>query len=72
MEGTDPYGKKYYWLSGEFFNEDEGDDTDVWALENGYISVVPSGHDLTKYEALTELQSLEKQHVKTAKPAADV
>lgn len=58
VEGTDPRGQKYYWLTGEFTNEDPGHDTDVWALDHGYISVVPSGHDLTKYEALPDLDPL--------------
>ncbi len=58
MEATDPRGQKYYWLTGRFINEDEGTDTDVWALTNGYVSIVPSGHDLTCYEALEELNPL--------------
>lgn len=63
VEGVDPYGKKYYWLTGEFVNQDEGDDTDVKALEDGYISIVPSGHDLTSYEAIEDMKSLEKVDV---------
>ena len=59
VEGTDPSGKKYYWMSGEFRNDDTGTDTDVWALENGYISVVPCGHDLTKYPAIASIKALE-------------
>lgn len=55
MEGTDPRGQKYYWLEGEFVNYDKGTDTDIWALENGYVSVVPSQHDLTDYPALETL-----------------
>lgn len=61
VESVDPRGQKYYWLTGDFINLDKGNDTDVWALENGYISVVPSGHDLTKYEAIEELKALEKE-----------
>lgn len=53
-EATDPRGKKYYWLTGSFVNNDFGDDTDVTALKNGYISIVPSHHDLTNYKALKE------------------
>jgi 5'-nucleotidase len=34
VEREDPHGRKYYWLTGEFVNFDEGDDTDVWALAN--------------------------------------
>src|SRR5210317_1368814 len=37
----DPTGKEYYWLTGEFVNPDKGEDTDEWALNNGYVSVVP-------------------------------
>jgi len=59
VEGTDPSGKKYYWMAGEFVNNDMGADTDVWALENGYLSVVPCGHDLTQYDSLEALQTLE-------------
>lgn len=60
MESSDPRGQKYYWLTGRFVNEDTADDTDVWALENGYISVVPSMHDLTNYEAIKTLGAIEK------------
>lgn len=59
VEGTDPYGQKYYWLTGKFVNSDINDDTDVHALENNYISIVPSGHDLTKYNAIPDFKPLE-------------
>ena len=48
-ERKDPSGKDYYWLTGEFVNFDKGKDTDVWALEHNYISVVPVEFDLTDY-----------------------
>jgi 5'-nucleotidase len=60
VEATDPRGQKYYWLTGDFMNLDNGNDTDVNALQNGYISVVPSGHDLTKYGAIDPMKHLEK------------
>jgi len=59
QKGIDPSGKEYFWLAGEFVNEDTGTDTDLYALENGYISVVPSTYDLTKYEELDWFQILE-------------
>src|SRR3954462_5306234 len=40
VERNDPNGRLYYWLTCEFVNFDKGTDTDVWALENGYVSVV--------------------------------
>jgi 5'-nucleotidase len=52
-----PFGKDYYWLSGEFVNQDKGNDTDEWALENGYISVVPVQFDLTAHHAIQQLNS---------------
>lgn len=42
-------GELSYWLTGEFVNFDSGSDTDVWALDNGYVSVVPVQFDLTNY-----------------------
>lgn len=55
-ERKDPHGKKYYWLTGEFINFDKGKDTDVWALEHGFISVVPVQFDLTHYKLKSQLE----------------
>jgi len=55
-ERLDPHGKKYYWLTGEFKNFDKGEDTDVWALEHNYVSVVPVQFDLTNYTLKEELE----------------
>jgi len=56
LERHDPSGKKYYWLTGKFVNFDKGKDTDVWALEHNYISVVPVQFDLTNYVLKTKLE----------------
>jgi 5'-nucleotidase len=55
-ERTDPTGKKYYWLTGEFVNFDKGRDTDVWALNHNYASVVPVQFDLTDYKLKEKLE----------------
>lgn len=52
-----PLGKDYYWLAGEFVNQDKGEDTDEWALENGYISVVPVQFDLTAHHTIQQLNN---------------
>ncbi len=52
-----PQGKDYYWLTGEFVNQDKGEDTDEWALENGYISVVPVQFDLTAHHTIQQLNT---------------
>jgi 5'-nucleotidase len=50
-----PLGRDYYWLTGEFNNLDKGEDTDEWALENGFVSVVPVHYDLTAHHYIQEL-----------------
>ncbi len=52
---TNPQGRNYYWLTGAFVNQDGGEDTDEWALENGYVSVVPVQFDLTAHHAIQQL-----------------
>jgi 5'-nucleotidase len=54
-----PLGKDYYWLAGEFINQDKGEDTDEWALAHGYVSVVPVQFDLTAHHAIQQLNSWE-------------
>ncbi len=60
-ESLDPRGVPYYWLTGEFKNHEENaTDTDLWALKNGYVSVVPTCFDLTRHEHIKKLKFLEK------------
>lgn len=56
-ERLDPHGKKYYWLTGEFVNYDNAEDSDVWALAHNYVSVVPVQFDLTNYALKKELEA---------------
>ena len=56
IERNDPHGKMYYWLTGKFVNFDKAKDTDVWALNNNYISIVPVQFDLTNYKLKTKLE----------------
>jgi 5'-nucleotidase len=52
----DPRGREYYWLTGEFLNQEEhATDTDEYALKNGYVSIVPIQIDLTDYRWLDAL-----------------
>lgn len=56
IERNDPNSKKYYWLTGKFVNFDKGRDTDVWALEHNYVSVVPVQFDMTNYVLKSKLE----------------
>jgi 5'-nucleotidase len=50
-----PNGRNYYWLTGKFINLDKGEDTDQWALNNGYISIVPVKYDMTSYDEIDRI-----------------
>lgn len=57
---TDPRGGSYFWLTGNFENhEPESEDTDEWALNHGYISIVPTKIDLTAHEAIESVAKWE-------------
>jgi 5'-nucleotidase len=56
VKRKDPNGKEYFWLTGEFVNFDKGRDSDVWALEHNYVSVVPVQFDLTNYVLKSKLE----------------
>ena len=55
-ERLDPHGKPYFWLTGAFKNFDKAKDTDVAALKQNYVSVVPVQFDLTNYELKNQLE----------------
>lgn len=55
----DPRGKPYFWLTGSYTNyEQEAQDTDEWALANGFVSVVPVQVDMTSYNQLAGLKEI--------------
>ena len=60
VERQDPFGRNYYWLTGQFVNHDKGTDTDEWALSNKYVSIVPVQYDLTAHHAITYINEFWK------------
>ena len=65
-ERLDPNKRKYYWLTGKFVNYDQGEDTDEWALANGYVSIVPVQFDFTAHHAIAFLNKLNYDVEKTS------
>lgn len=49
-----PYGREYYWISGTLTYDDEKD-TDLKAIDEGYVSITPLHGDLTDYKRLKQL-----------------
>lgn len=56
-ERQDPYKRNYYWLTGVFQSKDLGEDSDVWALANNYVSVTPVQFDMTAHHTISQLNS---------------
>ncbi|MCS6820557.1 MAG: 5'/3'-nucleotidase SurE [Microscillaceae bacterium] len=55
---VDPRGRTYFWLTGEFLNEEpRATDTDEFVLSENYISIVPCQYDLTAYYALSQINA---------------
>ena len=52
----DPHGQNYFWLTGAYeLHDTTSEDTDEWALRQGYASVVPTTVDTTSYQLLDEV-----------------
>lgn len=46
-------GKPYFWLTGTFHKyEADQEDTDLWAIDNYFVSVVPVQYDFTAHKAI--------------------
>jgi len=56
IERLDPRGNAYFWIGSDFKNSQQPD-TDVYALNNGFVSVTPLTLDNT---AATDKRSLEE------------
>jgi 5'-nucleotidase len=55
---TDPHKQDYFWMSGYFENHEEDvAETDIFALQNGYVSVVPVNVDMTCYQTFESMKS---------------
>jgi 5'-nucleotidase len=53
----DQFGRTYFWLTGEFSDVDKRPDTDLHALKDGYVSVVPTLYDLTAYNEINHFEN---------------
>ncbi|HID55564.1 TPA: 5'/3'-nucleotidase SurE [Candidatus Poribacteria bacterium] len=57
VKRVDPRGNIYYWIGGDRAETDGAEDTDIWAVRNGYISITPLQLDLTDYAEMKRLES---------------
>ncbi len=64
QETLDPFGRKHYWIGGGTPSPALGEDTDVYAVTNDYVSVTPIHLDLTNHQGIQYLKEewqLEKE-----------
>jgi 5'-nucleotidase len=53
----DPWGREYYWITGEPPTTTEGHETDLSALAKGWVALTPLDYNMTRRSALTEMQT---------------
>ena len=52
---TDPWGRDYYWLTGEPPRKTEGHETDLSALAKGRVTVTPLDYNMTRHSVLANM-----------------
>jgi 5'-nucleotidase len=55
-ERIDPYGKKYFWLTGSLMETDQNLVTDQFATKQNYVSITPIHFDLTDYKTFDSMK----------------
>ena len=63
QETFDPHGEKHYWIGGGQPYWEHGEDTDIQAVQDNYVSVTPIHLDLTNYDALKFLKKRFLLHI---------
>jgi 5'-nucleotidase len=53
----DPYGRNYYWLTGNLFELDHELEYDQAAIKKNFVSISPIHFDLTDYQTYSKMQS---------------
>jgi 5'-nucleotidase len=56
-ETTSPWGELYFWIGGGTPYWEHGEDTDINAVNEGYVSITPLHLDLTNHEAIDMLKN---------------
>ncbi len=62
-ERRDPYGKKYYWLTGSLIQADDKLVCDQFAVRQNYVSVTPIHFDLTDYETYETMKEWNLENI---------
>jgi len=53
----DPFGRVYYWLTGQPPPPGSGRETDLSVLAEGHVALTPLGYDMTRREVVDRMQA---------------
>ncbi len=53
---VDPRGRTYYWATGDPPPSHGEEETDLTAIEQGYVTLTPLKYDMTRHELLAEMR----------------
>ena len=56
IKRLDRYGNPYYWIGGERAEVDQGEDTDLNAINNRRVSITPVQLDFTAHDQIESLK----------------
>lgn len=56
IKTTDPRGREIFWVGPPGSEQDAGEGTDFYAINQGYVSVTPLQLDLTRYERIEQVK----------------
>ena len=57
---TDAAGRAYFKVGGTILDSDNGDGTDIYAVNRGFVSVTPLLFDVADYDSIVELRRIFK------------
>lgn len=59
-ERSDPWGRRYFWQGGNIVMRADDENTDVYAVSNGYVSITPVTLDWTDHTLADEMRGASK------------
>ena len=62
-ERKDPRGNTYFWMGGDVVEEDQEPDSDVTAVNEGFVSLTPIHFDLTNYNLVEKYRRIYQDYV---------
>ncbi|MGX4599429.1 5'/3'-nucleotidase SurE [Faecalimicrobium sp. JNUCC 81] len=53
-----PRGKRYVWIGGDVRDEEQDEDSDIYSVKNGYISITPVNIEMTNLGKMNVLKEI--------------